>query len=91
MQLAHIEVGDTPTDLTAGLAAGLYIAQVRDQPGTVGALYASRATAPTVDVDYFAALGGEFFTFIVGIAEPTTWAKSALAGSSFTLALALVE
>ena len=90
-QLAHVEVGDTAIDLTAGLADGLYIAQVRDQPGAVGVLYASRVTAPSVDVDYFAARAGEFFTFIVGTAEPTTWAKSALSGSSFTLACALVE
>lgn len=90
MQLQHVEVGDTPTDLTASLADGCYLAQVRDHPDAVGVLYAAATSAPAVDDAYFAARGGEFFTFVVDDDEPPTWCKSALAGQTVTLALALV-
>ena len=91
MQLAHIEIGDTATDLTLRLGNGCYLCQVSSSPDDVGVLYASAATAPSDDADYFGARGHEFFTFNVGPGEPKTWCKSGLAASSFTLALALVE
>ncbi len=91
MQLAHITVGDTPTDLTAGLAAGCYLAQVRDfDPDSRGVLYGSGEAPPDNDDDYFAAVSGSFFTFLVGDDEMPVWAKSTVPGFTWTLALALV-
>ena len=90
MQLAAVTIGAAPVDLTAGLDPGCYLAQVRDQPDAVGVLYASSETPPDNDGDYFSARAETFFTFVAGDDKPPVWVKSALAGQSFVLALALV-
>ena len=94
-QLAHIEVGDVPVDLTDGLAAGTYVAQVRGQAHDVGVLYCTTSPAPTDDDDYFHATGGEFFSFTADLDVGPTWCKrfavsGAFAGST-SVAVALVE
>ena len=85
-QLPHLEVGDTPTDITDGLEPGCYVAQVSGSPAALGVLYASGPTAPDVDADYFHCRGNGYFTFTV--ADGPTWAKSSVAGIVFTVALA---
>ena len=89
-QLAHIEVGDTPTDVTAGLADGCYVAQAAGSGMATVVLYASGAAAPVADLDYFSLNGGAFFVFTVGGDAPATWAKSAFADLAVSLSLALV-
>ena len=89
-QLAHIEVGDTPVDLTTGLAAGCYVAQARDFGDTV-LLYATATTAPTDPGDYFLAEGRSYFTFTVSDAVAPTWAKAAVDGQMVTVALARTD
>ena len=89
-QLAHIEVGDTPTDVTDGLDDGTYIAQAVGSDVAVVALYASGTAAPTDDLDYFSLKGGAFFVFTVGGDAPATWAKSATPDLASYLSLALV-
>ena len=93
MQLAHIDIGDTPIDLTDGLAVGVYVAQPRGSVGDVGVLYCTRSVAPTSDDDYFRARGDTFFTFTVDIDVEPTWCKqdSDLSGVDTAVALALVE
>ena len=89
-QLAHISVGDTPVDLTDGLAAGCYVAQARDFGDTV-LLYATATAAPTDDDDYFLAAGLGYFTFNVAAGEEPTWARAAVAGQMVTVALARTD
>ena len=86
-QSAHIEVGDQPVNLTAGLGPGCYLAQIR-QFGDGLVLYATAEVAPTDDDDYFVAAGRGFFSFAVSPAIPPTWAKSRFAGVTFPLAIA---
>ena len=86
-QETHIEVGDTPVDLTVGLDAGCYLAQVRSV-GDVGVLYATVPMAPAADADYFLAPGSTFFTFTAGGGVAPTWAKSSLAGYAMAVAVA---
>ena len=89
-QAAHIEVGETPVDLTAGLTAGCYVAQVRDFGDTV-LLYATAETAPADDADYFLAAGRSYFTFVAGLDVAPTWARSAVSGQVATVALARTD
>lgn len=80
-QVAHVDVGSTPVDLTDGLTAGCYLAQPRGGSGEVGVLYATAGVAPSDDDDWFNARAGAFFTFTVAATDPTpTWCK-AVAGS----------
>ena len=89
-QLAHISVGDTPVDLTGGLAAGCYVAQVRDFGDTV-LLYATVDTPPADDADYFLAAGRSYFTFTASDGVAPTWAKAAVDGHVATVALARTD
>ena len=89
-QETHIEVGDTPVDLTVGLDAGCYLAQVRSV-GDVGVLYATVPMAPADDDDYFLAPGSTFFTFTVGIDVAPTWAKRSVAGVPMVVAVARTD
>ena len=89
-QEAHIEVGDTPVDLTVGLDTGCYLAQVRVF-GDVGVLYATVPMAPDDDDDFFLAPGGTFFTFTAGLGVASTWAKSSLAGYVMAVAVARTD
>ena len=92
-QLAHVDVGDTPVDLTDGLAAGCYIGQVASRSAVMGdeaLLYATAETAPADSADWFRASVREFFMFTVGDDTPTTWAKSSAAGLVVPVALALI-
>ena len=89
-QLSHVTVGDTPLDITAGLAAGCYVAQSRGQTDAVGVLYATAATPPVADNDYFRARGDTFFTFTVGPDDPPTWCKTSVTGAEMVVALASV-
>ena len=94
MQLAHIEIGDTATDITSGLDAGVYVAQCRGQQNDIGILYATVSPAPTDDDDYFRAVGDSFFSFTVDLDVGPTWCKqvpgSSLGGTT-SIAIALVE
>lgn len=90
-QVPHIEVGNTPTDITAGLADGCYIGQNVATGSVLGVLFATRATAPTDDADYFRAGPGELFTFTVAAGEPPTWAKSSDPDVPVPVALAELE
>ena len=87
-QLAHVDVGATPVDLTDGLAAGCYVAQAGGDPPAAGVLYATASSAPSDTEDFFAARAGEYFTFTVG--GTPTWAVSDTPGLVVALALALV-
>ena len=89
-QVAHVDVGDTPVDLTDGLAAGCYVAQVGAALAVIGdaaLLYATAETAPSDDDDYYRAGFREFFSFTVADDVPPTWAK---APAAMAVALALV-
>ena len=84
-QLAHVDVGDTPVDLTDGLAAGCYLAQARGGWGALALLYATAAQPPADDDDWFRARGDTFFAFSVSTASGLpTWAKNAVAGTAPT-------
>lgn len=93
-QVPHIEAGDTPTDISAGVADGCYVAQVAAGLAEIGdqaVLYATAETAPTDDADYFRAGYGEFFTFTVGDDQPATWVKTSMPGLTVPVALARVS
>ena len=95
MQLAHIEIGDTPVNIADGLAVGVYVAQVRGVARDIGVLYCTRSVAPTSDDDYFSARGDEFFSFTVDLDVGPTWCKrvavsGAVAGTT-AVAVALVS
>ena len=86
-QVAHVDVGTTPVNLTTGLAAGCYLAQPRDQLEEVGVLYATGATAPSDLDDWFSARAGEFFTFTVTATDPVpTWCRAVLGSVAVALA-----
>ena len=92
-QLAHVDVGDSPVDLTAGRAAGCYVVQVASRPAVMGdeaVLYCSAETAPADSDDWFRAGVGAFFAFTVGGDAATTWAKTSAAGLTVPVALAMV-
>ena len=86
MQAESVVVGTTPINLTVNLEPGGYLAQPHAVSGMEAVLYATVVDAPTDDVDYFTAAGGEFFTFTAGTGTPT-WAKSAV-GVAVVVALA---
>ena len=86
-QLPHLVVGDSPTDITDGLDAGCYVAQVRPAYGEQGVLIATATAAPADVDDYFLFSGGAFFSFRVGPSEMPTWARSSVTGVAYTLAL----
>ena len=86
VQLPHLEVGDTPTDITDGLEPGCYVAQVPGSPAELGVLYATRQTPPDADADYFHCRGNGFFAFTAGVLP--TWVKSSIAGRARRVALA---
>lgn len=87
-QIAHVDVGATPVELTAGLAAGCYVAQAGGDPPGRGVLFATAANVPSDTEDFFAARAGEYFTFAAG--GTPTWAKSDVPGLTVTVALARV-
>ena len=76
-QQTGIEAIATPRDMTAGLASGCYLAQVRAGPGSdvPGVIYATRATAPATSerAAWFRAGPGESFVFRVAAALLPTW------------------
>ena len=92
MQLAHVEIGDSPVDLTDGLDPGCYLAQGStglgiDLPQAV-LLFATAEEAPADDGDYFRLREDGFLTFIVSATAEPTWAKAARPDRPVTLALA---
>ena len=88
-QLPHLEVGDTPTDITEGLEPGCYVGQVR-QYGDQGLLVATSPTVPADDLDYFLIGGRLYFAFTADDGEPPTWVKSSVSGKIVAVALARV-
>lgn len=89
VQFPSLAIGDTPVDLTDGLNDGYYRAQVDPLAEDEGVLWATAASAPADDADYFQASGGEYFTFeVLGSATVPTWAKTSLPGRTFALKLA---
>ena len=89
-QLAHVDVGDVPVDLTAGLEPGCYVGQPRNY-GDLGVLFATVPLAPASDDDYFLAPGRTFFTFTAGSGVAPTWAKTAAPGVVIGVALARTD
>ena len=88
-QLVHLEVADTATDISAGLTSGAcFVCQSRNDPPAPGVLFASAVTAPSNDLDYFTARGGEYFSFTAG--SVPVWCKSAIPGVAGTVSLARV-
>ena len=84
-QLPHLSITTTPSDITIGLTAGCYVAQVRT--GSLdgfGVLYATGVSAPTDLNDFFSCLSGRFFTFE---APGPVWCRASV-GVTFDLALA---
>ena len=78
-QEVHIDIGPTtPVDVTANLAVGDYIAQVRHGVPVdgLGVLYGTATTAPISDDDYFECRATLYFTFKVGSGIAPTWVKS---------------
>ena len=93
MQVPHVEVTDTATDITAGLADGCYVGQIAATLADIGdqaVLYASAETAPADDADFFRAGFGGFFSFTVGDDQPATWVKTSMAGLTVPVALAVL-
>lgn len=92
-QLAHVDVGDAPVDLSDGLAAGRYIAQpvaTLAEMGDQAVLYATAVVAPGDDGDWFRAGYGERFWFVVADGQPPTWAKTSMTGMVVPVARAEV-
>ena len=90
-QLPHVEVGEIAADLTDGLDAGCYLAQVRLPPGQPGIYYATATSAPSDLDDWFDAQGGEFVSFVVADEDPVpTWAVSATPGLTVAVSLASI-
>lgn len=90
-QLSHVDVGDAPVDLSAGLPAGRYIAQPvagLAEMGDQAVLYATAAAAPGDDGDWFRAGHGERFWFVVTATGPPTWAKTSMDGMTVPVARA---
>ncbi len=72
-QGAHFTASATPADITAGLAAGCYIAQPRGVAGTPGVIYATAPAAPADTDDYYQCGIEEAFRFTAGSDEPPVW------------------
>lgn len=88
--IAHVNVGTTPVDLTEGLTGTNYLAQPRRFPGEYGVLYAIAATAPAHLDDWFYADGGEWFRF-ARRGLPVWARKHPDDGTTRTVAVALAE
>lgn len=89
-QVAHVDVGSTPVDLSDGLTAGLYVAQPVASYAEMGdraVLYATAEEAPSDD-DYFRAGHRDFFTFRAGAGCEPTWAKTSADHLTVPVALA---
>lgn len=84
-QLPHLQVGDVPIDITDGLSAGCYVAQVREY-GDGLVLIATAPAAPADRNDWFVIDGRGFFTFTVG--DVPTWAVLPDAGPPIAVAIA---
>ena len=77
VQHPHFVATTTAADITSGITAGCYLAQVsRDRRAAdVHVLYATSATAPIEDDDFFEAQPGESFVFRAGSTATPTWVK----------------
>ena len=92
-QVPHVEVTDTPTDITAGRTDGCYVGQVSGSLAALqdqAVLYATADQSPTDDGDYFRACFGEFFTFTVGLGDPPVWVKTSMPGLVVPVALVIL-
>jgi len=76
-QQPHFRARAAAADISDGLAAGNYLAQVRGSPDATHFFveYASAASAPTTAQDYFQAGIGESFVFEAGEDCPPTWVR----------------
>lgn len=86
-QLAHVDITETPVDLSDGLKAGCYIAQVRRQANSIGVLYATAETAPASTDDYFVASGEAWFRFTAGRSLLPVWCRTVRDGDTCPLAI----
>ena len=80
-QLPHLQVGDVPIDITAGLTDGCYVAQPRGDLGALGVLYATALSAPADLDDWFSARAGSYFSFQVADGGTPTWVVTATPGT----------
>ena len=85
-QTSGFQATSTPQDITAGLVAGCYVAQVKDR-----VFYCTRETAPVrtraaFGRRWFDAARGETFAFRVGTGIPPTWVTSAQSSDSVAVA-----
>jgi len=86
-----VDLVDTPRDITSGLDAGRYTAQVRadlSDPNRVLVLYATGEMAPADEGSYFQAGAGDTFGFRKGSGVAPTWARRAV-GVTHTVSLAI--
>ena len=82
-QVPHIEVGDTPTDIAAGLEPGCYVAQVGGDGGggqsVLGSPVRNRRTTTRVERRL---LPGRYSVSssrsLLGAGQPPTWVKTSL-------------
>ena len=75
-QVAHVEVGQTPTDVGQGLTAGCYRAQVFATRFGLVALVAYGPGAPADRADWFRVEHGAFFDFRAGTGVDPCWVVS---------------
>ena len=74
-QRPHFEAGAMPADISEGLDAGCYLAQVRGS-GDIAILFATAEAAPEHANDWFQAGPGEAFTFRAGAGLLPTWVRT---------------
>ena len=92
MQQPAFSLTDVAQDISAGLAPGCYIATLSiDSTDTAGLLYATAATAPASERDYFPLDFGQFFSFRAGTDIMPTWAKKTSSVVPFSAFLALAK
>lgn len=79
-QLPHFRATAQAADITSGLAAGCYLAQVAGGPDLAShvahpIIYATAATPPADLNDWFRAAGSAAFTFVAGNGATPTWVR----------------
>ena len=84
-----VDLTANPINITTGLAAGVYVAQVRGAGQGTAAIYATGEAAPDDEGAFFQAAAGESFVFRVGAGRAPTWARTAPGALSASLAIAL--
>ena len=91
-QQAAFTVTDTSQDISAGREDGCFIATISvDSTSLASALYATAATPPASDADYFPLDFGQFFSFRAGPGVMPTWVKKTNSVVPFDAFLAVAK